>query len=97
MHYKSLFFSFTGAEALQQAFFGVGTGQIYLDDVTCTGTETTLASCPHNTAHNCRHIEDAGVRCQPRKYSIQMYNGEPPIVIANYLVDNMPQNSMYTW
>ena len=55
----------SGAEAIQQAFFGQGTGRIIFDDVGCTGSESTLASCPLSRTHNCAHSEDAGVRCQP--------------------------------
>ena len=46
--------------------FTNGVGQIWLDNVQCRGTETTLISCPHLPlgTHNCVHSEDAGVRCQ---------------------------------
>ena len=59
-------FSRSGALALVQAAFGAGTGPIYLDDVTCTGTELRLVNCRANPIgdHNCIHLEDAGVRCQ---------------------------------
>ena len=42
-----------------------GTGQIWLDNVACTGNEQNLASCRHNGwgRHNCGHYEDAGVEC----------------------------------
>ena len=42
---------------------------IWLDDVECAGTETTLASCTHRGFgnNNCNHREDAGVRCEERK------------------------------
>ncbi len=42
-----------------------GTGQIWLDDVRCTGSETRLIDCPANPlgSHNCFHRSDAGVLC----------------------------------
>ena len=46
--------------------FGEGSGPIWLDSVTCTGSESTLASCGHlglNITRYCGHWEDAGVIC----------------------------------
>ena len=42
-----------------------GTGQIVLDDLRCTGSESRLIDCPHGGLgnHNCDHSQDAGVRC----------------------------------
>ena len=56
--------------------FTGGTGQIWLDDVQCTGIETRLIDCPHLPLgiHNCAHLKDAGVSCTaitPCKYSQQ--------------------------
>ena len=42
-----------------------GTGNIWLDNVRCTGSETHILNCASNSVgdHNCGHSEDAGVRC----------------------------------
>lgn len=60
-------FSFVGASALGSAFFGQGSGPILLDDVACSGNESSLLACPSTMQHNCRHTEDAGVRCNPTR------------------------------
>ena len=52
--------------ALGGAYFGSGSGDIFLDNVVCRGTESSLLECTINTIgqHNCNHSEDAGVRCE---------------------------------
>ena len=52
--------------AIRSAGFGQGSGSIWLDSVTCSGNESTLASCGHlgvGVFRSCSHFEDAGVRC----------------------------------
>lgn len=47
------------------AYFGAGTGDIAMDDVSCIGTEATLGMCNFGGFgnHDCDHTEDAGVSC----------------------------------
>nr|XP_054755386.1 deleted in malignant brain tumors 1 protein-like isoform X12 [Lytechinus pictus] len=58
---------FESGTAHSNAHFGQGSGDILLDDVSCTGSESSLLECSNNGigVHNCGHYEDAGVTCSP--------------------------------
>lgn len=59
----------TAVEALSEAYFGEGENAIWLDDVECSGNESSLTECRHNGFgnENCNHNEDAGVVCSGEK------------------------------
>ena len=53
------------ASAWQGPLVPDGTGQIWLDEVECLGTESNIFQCGNMGlgVHNCEHREDAGVSC----------------------------------
>lgn len=67
-----------GAVAFKNAYFGAGSGNIWLDNVYCAGTEANIFSCPRAAGvgvHNCDHSEDVGIRC-PRMCQSFVYDTE---------------------
>ena len=79
------FGSYSGT-AYSSAYFGQGSGPILLDNVTCTGSESTLNNCGHlgvGVIRSCTHSEDAGVRCSSPGYfhllCMNLYN------VTNYV------------
>ena len=61
-----IFYSSSAATAVQGAGTVDGTGQIWLDSITCAGYETRLTDCRNDGfgVHNCTHSQDVGVICQ---------------------------------
>ena len=51
--------------ARDSAFYGEGSGQIFLDELNCGGIELIIEDCSYNGwgIENCTHGKDAGVRC----------------------------------
>ncbi|XP_069462697.1 CD5 antigen-like [Ambystoma mexicanum] len=56
--------------------FGKGSGPIWLNEVICTGQESTLSECKANTlgAHDCTHAEDVGIECM-EPFEVRLADG----------------------
>ncbi|KAK4805286.1 hypothetical protein QYF61_004851 [Mycteria americana] len=64
-------------EAHDKAYFGAGSGPIWMTNVGCRGTESALSDCRHRGwgQHYCDHSEDAGVTCSG---FVQLVRGDSP-------------------
>uniref|UniRef100_K1QGZ3 Deleted in malignant brain tumors 1 protein n=1 Tax=Magallana gigas TaxID=29159 RepID=K1QGZ3_MAGGI len=64
---RSLGLSWKTSVAYGNAKYGEGSGPIWLDNVNCSGSETSITECIHNGwgSHNCHHNEDVSIKCLP--------------------------------
>ena len=68
-------FPLDGVEAFTGSQFGGGTGPIFLDQLHCSGTESSLLQCNQLTGlglHSCDHSQDAGVRCSGKENQMEL-------------------------
>lgn len=66
---------FPGAKtAYLSATHGAGSGQIWVDDLACTGSESNIQECQSRPwgSHDCGHHEDASVECNE---TVRLVNG----------------------
>jgi len=79
--------------------YGAGSGQIWLDNLQCNGTETNITDCQHSGwgSHDCQHSQDVSVSCitvrlvggpSPREGRLEVrYNGIWGTVCSDYFDD----------
>lgn len=66
-------------KAFKSAVFGPGKGEIWMNDVHCTGSEKSLSECRHSriwSKDKCNHSKDAGVVCTPGKSFLTKKGGK---------------------
>lgn len=56
--------------------YGGGSGLIILDDLMCTGEETSLDECDHRGfyVNDCSHSEDVGIICSTREHKFFIFS-----------------------
>ncbi|XP_071111385.1 uncharacterized protein [Haliotis cracherodii] len=64
----------TGMTPKVMSSFGFGKGKIWLDDLGCTGTESSLSRCSHRGwgTHNCGHGEDVVIICDEKSTAARL-------------------------
>ncbi len=71
---RQLDYPTTEVKSFSDATYGEGFGDIWLDNVACSGTESFLSACAHGGwgEHNCAHAEDAGVNCYCKSLTLTL-------------------------
>lgn len=59
-----------GIEAYSNASFGIVSGPVHLDNVDCSGDESSLLNCTYSSKRNFTPIAYAGVACSGENCSI---------------------------
>nr|XP_060615989.1 deleted in malignant brain tumors 1 protein-like [Anolis sagrei ordinatus] len=72
--------------------YGQGSGLIWLENVNCTGEETSLAACPKSPwgKHSCNHSQDVSVTCSDAR----LENGTNPCSGQTELLHNQEWGTM---
>ena len=66
---------YSAVRAYRSAYYGQGTGPIWLSRLSCKGKESSLTDCAqsNNATKNCTHSDDAGVNCAYYYYYYYYY------------------------
>ena len=104
---------YTAGTARTNAYFGSGTGHIYMNDVTCITSKTSLLQCTSDPllSGGCSHSQDAGVECEGKllfscqidqyMISIMIIEWLAPknffLLILHYQIMPITQRLLYAW
>ena len=71
LSYDCLWFHcYQGPISYSNSFYGNTSGPIWIDNVRCTGSESSILNCTHNgigvLASSCDHLDESGVECPGR-------------------------------
>ncbi|CAM4702792.1 unnamed protein product [Lepidochelys kempii] len=81
------------------ARFGQGRGNIFLDDVQCSGNEYFVWQCQHRGwgIHNCGHSEDASVICSAKYTCGGVLQYSSGTFQSPFYPENYPNNADCVW
>jgi len=67
------------------AFYGQGSGKIWLNYLNCSSTERTIGNCSHGGWGNvyCGHSNDAGVKCSTGNFKIDYCVVKHQVLLVN--------------
>jgi len=76
-------------------YYGSGAGLIWLDDLQCTGSESSLVNCTHRgwRVHDCDHNRDASIVCgEGRLFTLVGF-----LYVVNEYETHYNEESQNTW
>ena len=78
---RQLGYSSANARARVRAYYGSGSGKIWLANVGCYGTESRLTACDTSNwgVDYCTHSKDVGVSCS-KLTLLQILHGVPALI-----------------
>jgi len=78
--------------------YGRGSGEIWLENLRCTGYENSLAECPHNGwgVNNCGHHEDVSIICGYGKCVTQHLKSMSLILHCTQVICTQPLKNVHT-